>query len=216
MIQCQHCGSQLAEGVQFCTNCGTSLSQPAAGNQFYQEQQPQANQFNQQPQGNPYVQGNAGIPNPSNPYMQSNASNPYGQPAQGPTTQHMAGLTQAQFAKHPNMKKITGNIKAAGILFYICGGFTALTMFLTGNLLTLINIFIVVGLGLGVHIAKSRVCAIIVLVYSLYNLIYMLIATGRPGGYLIVAAGITAVIATFKYQKHWKLYQATGVIAPPL
>ena len=49
---------------------------------------------------------------------------------------------------------------------------------------------IVIGLGVGVHVAKSRACAVVLLVYSVFNMIYMLLLAGMPGGWLILVCGI--------------------------
>ena len=51
---------------------------------------------------------------------------------------------------------------------------------------------------------QSRVASIILLVYAAINVIYLLIETGRLGGWWIAVVGIYAVIYTFKFQKAWK------------
>ena len=74
----------------------------------------------------------------------------------------------------------------------------------------LLDVIIVIGLGVGVHVAKSRACAVVLLVYSVFNMIYMLLLAGMPGGWLILVCGIYATIYTFKYQSAWQRYQQTG------
>lgn len=46
--------------------------------------------------------------------------------------------------------------------------------------------------------------------YSVFNMIYMLLLAGMPGGWLILVCGIYATIYTFKYQSAWQRYQQTG------
>ena len=53
-------------------------------------------------------------------------------------------------------------------------------------------------------------CAVVLLVYSVFNMIYMLLLVGMPGGWLILVCGIYATIYTFKYQNAWQRYQQTG------
>lgn len=69
-----------------------------------------------------------------------------------------------------------------------------------------LDAFLLLGLALGIHIGKSRVCAVIVLVYSILNCLYALISTGKMSGYLIIIAGIYATIYTFKARKEYKEY----------
>lgn len=83
-------------------------------------------------------------------------------------------------------------------------------MILGGNVFGILDVAIVVGLGLGIQFAKSRVCAVILGVYSVFNLIYMIVLTGRPGGWLIIICAVYAIMYTFKYQKAWNAYQQTG------
>lgn len=78
------------------------------------------------------------------------------------------------------------------------------------NIFGLLDVIIVIGLGVGVHVAKSRACAVVLLVYSVFNMIYMLLLAGMPGGWLILVCGIYATIYTFKYQSAWQRYQQTG------
>ena len=69
-----------------------------------------------------------------------------------------------------------------------------------------------VGLGLGIHLAKSRACAVIITAYSIFNFIYMILLAGVPGGWLIIVCGVYSIIYTFKYQNAWNKYQQTGQI----
>ena len=69
-----------------------------------------------------------------------------------------------------------------------------------------LDAFLLLGLALGIHIGKSRACAVIVLVYSILNCLYALISTGKMSGYLIIIAGIYATIYTFKARKEYKDY----------
>lgn len=95
-------------------------------------------------------------------------------------------MTKEEFNQCANIKTIIKNITIAAIITYV------------------------IGLGVGVHVAKSRACAVVLLVYSVFNMIYMLLLAGMPGGWLILVCGIYATIYTFKYQSAWQRYQQTG------
>lgn len=107
-------------------------------------------------------------------------------------------MTKKEFNECANIKSITKNITAAAIIAYVIGAITF--------------IVIVVGLGLGIHLAKSRACAVIITAYSIFNFIYMILLAGVPGGWLIIVCGVYSIIYTFKYQNAWNKYQQTGQI----
>lgn len=124
-------------------------------------------------------------------------------------------LTKSQFLKHPNLKSCRTNINSSAIILYVCAIISlGAGILLTQDLFSLIDVVLLVGLALGIQLAKSRVCAIIVCVYAGFNTLYMILSTGRPGGYLILIAAIFAVVATFKFQKTWNEYQKTGILPP--
>ncbi len=116
--------------------------------------------------------------------------------------------TKKEFLNLPENKKVKSEIKTAGIICYICAGITLLASFATNTFpLSLLDVAILVGLGLGIHLAHSRVCAIILTIYAASSMIIGIIQTGRPSGYLVLNDAATAEIYTFKAEKLWKQYQ---------
>ncbi len=111
------------------------------------------------------------------------------------------GLTKKEFLKTADMKSCRTNILVAAILLYFSA---AVTLLLTQSWL---DVALLLGLGLWLHIGKSRVCAIITTVYGLINMVIVSIASGSLGGWLILAAGIDAIFYTFKFNSAWKKYQ---------
>ena len=247
IMKCISCGTENADSMKFCTNCGSPLnhtapvSEPVSENaqatttgfnqqnmqsqtmtqpqnQFYGQPmgRPQ-NQFHGQPQINPQNQFN-GQPmgNPQNQFNgqpQVNPQNQFGgQPGFGPQGQPPV-MDKAQFFNLPNLKRCRSYITGSAIMMYVSAGLTFLVnVLLAENIFGLLDVFILLGLGLGIHLGKSRVCSIITCVYACFNLIYMIIAEGTPGGTLIVIASILAIIYTFKYQGAWEKYQRTGML----
>ena len=116
--------------------------------------------------------------------------------------------TKKEFLKLPENKKMKSEINASAIICYICAGITLLVTLTSGNMFSLLDVVILLVLGLLIQLKQSRACAIILLVYSIINVVYTIISTQSFGGYLIVIAGIFAVIYTFKCEKEWKEYQA--------
>lgn len=100
---------------------------------------------------------------------------------------------------------------AAAIIGYISAGATllvALSGLLDGSILMLIDVAIILVPTLLIHIIKSRIAAIVMLGYGLFNLVSYLISSGEFRGWILVVAGIAAVIGAFQCAKEWREYQA--------
>lgn len=180
---CQSCGRANELEAKFCKGCGA----PLASDEGTQ-------------QNNSYQPG-AGY--------QTNMQNQYGMPQSmyAGTTR----MTKKEFDQCESIKPIAKNIRASAIIAYVIGAISLVAnVILGGNVFGILDVVIVVGLGLRIQFAKSRVCAVILGVYSVFNLIYMLVLTGRPGGWLIIICAVYAIMYTFKYQKAWNAYQQTG------
>lgn len=215
-MNCPNCGQPLLPDARFCGNCGTRIpaapvdaAQPPMANSVPPQQPMQPQQPYSQPLQQPYAQ-------PTQP--QQPAQPPYGyaqQPVQPPYGQPVyvqpALLAREQFDQHPLVQKYCKNIRASAIVMYVCAGITLLANVVAAqNIAGLLDVAILVGLGLGVHLARSRVCAYITLAYGVFNLIYMLVEYHIPGGYLVILGAVCAVGATSQYWKAWKNYQQTG------
>lgn len=142
---------------------------------------------------------------------QGGAYGEWDNPAGNPYVTPRAQLTQKEFYRHGAMSKIRGNIIVCAVIAYI----SAATTFLVNVLFVqyffgIVDVLLLLGLGLGIQLGKSRACAIVLLVYSVINMLFSLVTTGRLGGYLVVICGVYAVISTFQFQKAWKEYETTG------
>lgn len=178
---CQSCGRANEQGARFCKSCGAPL---------------EVNANVQQNNGAGYQQNNMG-------YQQYDMS--------GNMNVGTTRMTKEEFSQCANIKPLIKNITAAAIISYVVGVISLITnVIIGGNIFGLLDVIIVIGLGVGIHIAKSRACAVVLLVYSVVNMIYMLLLAGMPGGWLILVCGIYATIYTFKYQNAWQRYQQTG------
>ena len=112
-------------------------------------------------------------------------------------------LTKKEFIQLPAMKTCKGNITGCGIAFYILGAI---------NLALELYMHVLPLDGLGVHLGKSRICALLSAAYSIFGLVYSVATTGQRTGYLIVIVAIDAVIYTFKYQSAWSKYKKDGTL----
>lgn len=69
---------------------------------------------------------------------------------------------------------------------------------------------IMIGLGVGIQMFKSRACALIGLAGSAINMIATFIAYHKLGGYYVFLAFCYATAATFTLANRWKEYEMTG------
>lgn len=155
--------------------------------------------------GTQFPDGMANCPNCNAPVNNQFAAN-------GQSYAYGQKMSKKEFMRHPNLKKYSGNIKAAAIILYVCAVLSLIVGIMVNNYAIIIDVAILVGLGLGIQLAQSRVCAILVCLYAAINVIVMTISSGRASGYLILIAAIDAIIATFQFQKAWKEYQKTGIL----
>ena len=232
MIRCEYCGTVLADGVKFCTECGAKLPvsappaaapppSPAYPQQFdappppaapqppvYPQQPPAAPQQNvyaqpAAPQQNVYTQQPA--------YPQQNAYPQQAEPfAYGAQSASPRAATIKEFLKLPENKKLRRQINAAAIICYICALVTLGMMAAAEQPSMILDVAVVLILGLLIHITKSKVCAIILLVFAVVNTLIVLISAQQFGGWLLLLAGIFAVGATTRLDKLWKAYQQQG------
>lgn len=182
---CPKCGTSLQDDQAFCPNCGTRVASPEA----------------------PQTDG------PGQPFTAAGANSMGGQPYTQPFYPNGGQsfgprcATKKEFLMLPENKKLRSQIRGAAIICYICGGLTLLLMLVSMNLMMLLDVAILVGLGLGVHLAYSRVCAILLAVYAVFSVIVGIVVNGTVSGWLIVLAAVFAVLCTFNLEKGWKIYQ---------
>ena len=121
-------------------------------------------------------------------------------------------MKKSEFINLPAMKKIKKDWKTTWVALYIVVGFNLIMLLVMGQPYLLIDVLIILGLNLGIHLGFNRGCSIAVLVYAVYNCIYLLLEEGFLGGVLILAFGFWAIKSTFAFHKQWKIYTETGVI----
>lgn len=116
--------------------------------------------------------------------------------------------TKKEFLKLPENTKMRREINGAAIICYVCAGITLLVALGSGSLASILDVLILVGLGLGIHLAQSKACAILLTIYASISVLITLIAYGRLAGWLPLVAGIAALVYTVKLSKAWKAYNA--------
>ncbi|MBS6217909.1 MAG: hypothetical protein KH704_13435 [Clostridiales bacterium] len=111
------------------------------------------------------------------------------------------------YAKYAN-KRDKGNIRGAAVLAYGCAAISLAAGILIQNYLIVIDVALIVGFALGIQIAKSRACAVLLLVYSCTSMILTLVSTGRVTGLWLILVGVWAVMGTFHFHKDYQKYRS--------
>ena len=104
-------------------------------------------------------------------------------------------------------EEVRKSLRSASILAYACAGISAVANLVLGYPLGLIDVAILLGLALGMHLGKSKICAILLLIAAVVEVAYTLAITGNFGGWLWILAGVSGVMTFAKADKLYKQYQ---------
>lgn len=180
MRHCPNCGTSLEEeNLQICPKCGSQL---------------------------------AAAPTPPSAPAQPTAApsfDPGEQMKKGMAYSAPLGLDRKAFLKKYSQGR--KECTAAAIMGYVTAGVTtllALAGYAYFSIYSLLDVAIVLTLSLLIHLLRSRVASILLLGYALASMFYMLAQAGVFAGWLVLAAGISAVVGSFQCVKEWKTYQA--------
>ena len=102
-------------------------------------------------------------------------------------------------------KKIKKEIQVAGIIGYILAALN-LIISLFMNPYGIIDAVLIAGFSLGMHLEKSRICALLFLIYGVINFIIATAQQGKPAGHLILIIGICAIREFYIAHKQYKAY----------
>lgn len=177
-LQCIYCKGKIQERMRFCPKCG----RPATFSDQAGRTQASADGSEPLPPQQP-----VGYAPPQQP---ASGMTPYGQPPP------LYVNREDEFPK---------TLRTAAIYYYICAGFNAVLYIAMGFPLGLIEIAILLGLSLWMHLGQSKACAVALLWLSVaeVGLFFILIACGVIGfstanlvGYAVrISAGVYAVRA---------------------
>ena len=117
-------------------------------------------------------------------------------------------MTRMEFLKTDAQRINRKNINSCAITGYVLAVISLiLNIAVLDNPWAIIDSIFVVILSILIHTLQSRVAAIILAVYAVFNTITMTISYGRLSGWWMLVLGGYAVFYTFKFQKEWKAYK---------
>jgi hypothetical protein len=119
-------------------------------------------------------------------------------------------LSIKEFLKIPALSNIKKQVLGAGISAYVLAFINSLIAVGTQQYAMFFDCGIILGLGLFIHLASSRVASWLFLAYGVINFLYYLFYLHQVAGWYIIAVGILAVIGTTKLHKAYDEYVRTG------
>lgn len=114
-------------------------------------------------------------------------------------------MTRNEFFKSNEMKKTRATINGCAFCGYavaVAAAILNIVQYKAFNVL--LDAVIIIAACLCIQLLQSRVAAIVLGAYSLLNVVLLYVQNGKPGGYIVVAIAIFALIATFKFQSAWQ------------
>ncbi len=120
-------------------------------------------------------------------------------------------MTKKEFLQLPAMKSCKSNINACGIMLYVIAAINIVVQIVNGTY-SFIDAVLLLLLGLGIHLGKSRIASVLCVAYGAFNVFYLLYVTGRVSGWWVLIIAVDAVIYTFKYHSAWRKYVKNGTL----
>ena len=151
---------------------------------------------------------------------QPEPANTYSAPQAAPDGDTAPVIDRASVSKKEYIEKyapsaLRKNINSMAIICYLCCAISVIgNLFILSNPLGLIDVAVLLALTLGVHLGKSKVCAIILLIVSIIECVFATISLGTPSGWWWIVASVSAVSSFVKLDKQYNLFLLGGSQIP--
>jgi len=125
--------------------------------------------------------------------------NPYGQDFASYETPYMS---KKEYLKGHAPEGFYKTIKTWAIVSYVLIAINVVMLIF--NPLGIFDIALMLGLTLGIHLKKSKGCAIALLIYGIFNFVVGIVINGAPMGILWLVAAIVYLVQFNKAEKEYK------------
>lgn len=173
----------------YCSNCGALI-----------------------PQGSVYCTNCGHVSAAANPVQ--NYANTYGNTPVYPNPGYQPNMppvgefvSKSDYLKKYSSQEFRKGIKTAAIIAYSLCGVVAVTILLSP--LAILDLVVYLGLTLGMHLAKNKICAYGILGYGILGCILGLILNGSFTGWGWIALGFYAIKLFNKEEKAYNAYMAS-------
>lgn len=122
-------------------------------------------------------------------------------------------ISKKEYIENYAPEMVRKNIKTEAILAYICVGISLIAaIFLYKSVASVIEVLIILGLALGMHLGKSNVCAILLLLIGVLEWGIKCALTNSYTPNLILLVGVYSVINFHKASKMYKEFIQSGKV----
>jgi hypothetical protein len=122
-------------------------------------------------------------------------------------------MTRREFLKSKEMKSVRGNITACAFLGYaIAVASVILNVVKDKNYNVIYDAVFVIVMSVLIHLLQSRVAAILLAVYAVFNIAVLVVMTGKPGGIIVLLIAVYAIIYTFKFHSAWNKQKNSAAV----
>ena len=197
---CPKCGAKLVEGSMFCGACGQRAPEAAAP-----AAQPAYNGYSSvnQNANQPVYQQQYQAPIQQAPIQQVPVYNPPAQTYAPPMGQR---IDKKEFFENYADPKLKKDFKSTAIICYVCAVATIIMSAVFVDVFGIVAGVLLLGLALGFHLSKSKVCAIFILVLAIISFLISAAFGNYPVMGLI--SGFWSVSTTNKLDKQYKQFLA--------
>lgn len=127
-------------------------------------------------------------------------------------------ISKKEFIENYASQPLRKSINSISIVCYALAAISAVSsVVMTHNFFALIDVAVLLALTLGMHLGKSKICAILLLIVSIIECVMTTIMLGTISGWWWVIAGISAVSSFVKLDKEYNLFllQSAPIPAAP-
>lgn len=116
------------------------------------------------------------------------------------------GISKKDYRREYAPQEMNKNLKIVGIIGYVLTGINVLVAFL--NPFAWLDVVILLALTLGIHLSKSKGCAIGMLVYGCVSCLLGLLSMGTPTGWAWIILGAVAISQINKIDRAYEQFTA--------
>ncbi len=183
---CRICGAQLHNATRFCGNCGNSLyPQVSVSNNDTNTAAASQNIYPQAPPATNYVNTTS--------FQQNNYS-------------QNRNISRKEYADKYAPRDIRNHIRSAAIIGYISSAVTLIFGIVFLDIFSMVSALIILGVSLGLHLTYQRGWAIALVSIGGFGCLLSIILSGSVSSYLIIAAGVGAIISCNTFEKSYQQF----------
>lgn len=201
---CNKCGKEIDNDVQICPFCGAELQVQNRQTECFEQAQGEKTASDAQ-QFTPPAQ-NDEAPGQNNTQQQYYAYNHPG--SNIPYDLDRKTVSKKDYINKYATAALRKNINSTAYLLYGLSVFSLVLNFVMAgfNWITLVEIGVLVALIVGMHIGKSKICAILLLIASIAETVLTLILSGQLAGWWWIIASVYAISCFNKLDKEYNSF----------